>query len=144
MSPSPPAPDAAFQAGQPVKGWQMGRELVLSRAQGPAPSLKQTEPIMSEMHKALLENVLRLDLETERLEPRRSARRGSVQTLQAQQSQHSTHPRGSWSVRRLCGPTTQSHPDLTQPPTPCHQLGKFKTLSWREQNREQAEVLQPI
>lgn len=84
MSPSPTAPDAAFQAGQPVKGWQMGRELVLSRAQGPAPSPKQTEPIMSKMHKPLLENVLRLDLETEHVEPRQSACRGSVQTLQAQ------------------------------------------------------------
>lgn len=101
MSPSPPAPDAAFQAGQPVKGWQMGRELVLSRAQGPAPSPKQTEPIMSETHKPPLENVLRLDLETEHLEPRQSTERSSVQTFQAQQSQHSTHPRVSWSVRRL-------------------------------------------
>lgn len=53
-----------------MKGWQMGRELVLSRAQGPAPSPKQTEPIMSKMHKPLLENVLRLDLETEHVEPR--------------------------------------------------------------------------
>ena len=67
---------------------------------------------MSETHKPLLENVLRLDLETEHLEPRRSAQRGNVQTLQAQQSQRSTHPRVSWSVRRLCGPTTQSHPDI--------------------------------
>ena len=41
MSPSPPVPDAAFQAGQPVNGSQMGRELVLSRVQGPAPYLSR-------------------------------------------------------------------------------------------------------
>lgn len=53
MCPPPWQPDTAFQAGQPAKDWQMGRELVLFRAQSPAPSPKQEDLIMSETYRPL-------------------------------------------------------------------------------------------
>lgn len=64
MSPSQPAPATAFQAGQPAKDWQMGGELVLFRAQSPAPPVKQEELIMSETYRPQLGGIRRLDLGT--------------------------------------------------------------------------------
>ena len=95
VSPSLPAPATAFQAGQPAKDWQMGRELVLFRAQSPAPSLKQEELIIPEMYRPLIGG-MRLDLGTNGAhgtQAESTVDGYNLERLLAQLPRYPTHPR---------------------------------------------------
>lgn len=134
MSPSQPAPATAFQAGQPGKDWQMGGELVLFRAQSPAPPVKQEKLIMSETYRPQLGGIRRLDLGTEHTEPRQTALLIEAVWKLPWFNYHSTSSiQGENSLVsevRLYGPTTQSSGLLIQSPIPCHKLGKVRLVTF--------------